>query len=137
MRVELRTFVIAGVLLAGFASSAGAAESAVVDLAPRSGPSRFVSGVDGKPAQIGLAAPERSGDEPGVVIVVPAPQIEPESQSDKTSSDGTADEDTVVSGKEGGQQKADVDPDKSAGQDSDDEEDTDQANDTEKAPEAE
>ena len=64
-------------LLLYASSSTGIAQSAVVTLAPQSGPSKFVSEIGGKPAQIGTPAQGAQGsqrEQLDVAIVPPSPQ---------------------------------------------------------------
>ncbi len=72
MRPVSLTSAIAALLLNASASAA-LAQSAVIDLSKRSGPSRFVSEANGKPAQMGVSADQhRVGPEP--IAIIPTPQ---------------------------------------------------------------
>lgn len=84
-------------LLLYLSSSTGIAQSAVVTLAPQSGPSKFVSEIGGKPAQIGTPAQGAQGsqrEQLDVAIVPPSPQAmsEPEPRSEQTSEPGAQDD---------------------------------------------
>jgi hypothetical protein len=61
-------------MLLSAASSAGLAQSAMVELPKPKGPSKFVTEVGGKPAQIGVPSGPKRASLPGVIDIVPAPQ---------------------------------------------------------------
>lgn len=66
--------VMAGLVLLSASASAGLAQSAMIDLSKRTGPSRFVTEADGKPVQVGVPGNKQTVG-PGVVIILPAPQV--------------------------------------------------------------
>ena len=58
------TSAVAGLVVLTASASAGLAQSAVIDLPRSAGPSRFVSGVGGKPVQIGVPAADEQSSMP-------------------------------------------------------------------------
>jgi len=79
---DLQPYAVAGLMTLSVAAAAKAAESALVDLPRQSGPSRFVTGLDGKPAELGRPAPGAHIGEPNAVVIVPTIRmpLEPESR---------------------------------------------------------
>ena len=63
------TSILAGLLLLSASSSASLAQS-VVDMTRQTGASKFVSGSDGKPAQIGVPVPGKRRDASPIVQIV-------------------------------------------------------------------
>jgi hypothetical protein len=98
------TSAMAGLILLG-ASSAGLAQSAMVDLPKPTGPSKFVTEAGGKPVQVGVPENKQSGV-PGVVNIVPAPQTEdaPEPLPDPVLAEEPQDKDPPDSQTPPGQQ---------------------------------
>lgn len=86
--LSLTTSTMAGLILLSASASVSLAQSAVFDLSKRTGPSRFVSEADGKPVQVGVPGDKRR-IEPGVVSIVPAPQVAdaPDALPDPVSGD--------------------------------------------------
>ena len=93
-----RVSCLFGLLLLSASPTAGSAQSAVIDMTRQSGPSKFVSGVDRKPVQLGVPAGGDRGDAPEPIVVV-LPQTQT-GQDDPPVSEKSQD-------KEASQQRAD------------------------------